>query len=115
MELHVLAGMNENNSKQMESLLEQYRKMMFPGMEEDKSAADKELERARKLLAEEAGKVLLVRPIQPGEALPGNLPEQLKPLAGKAVAEMEKERLKELQSRRRRGKKAGQRTRRPGR
>jgi hypothetical protein len=102
MELHALCAMTSENSKSIEAHLKSYRKMLFPG--DVATAEDNELERAKRLLAQEAQKVLLVTPLKPGEALPGKMPKQLAPIAGRTMADRERERLKELQNRRARGK-----------
>lgn len=103
MELHALAGMNENNGKQVHALLESYRKMMFPGAEKD-SQQEHELEAAKKALAAEASKVLVVRKLEKGAALPGRMHPELQRLGQAHASDLERERLKQQQRRRRRKK-----------
>jgi hypothetical protein len=58
-EITALGAINEANGKQVEAALEGYRKLLFPGMKDQK---DEFLETAKKALAEEAKKVYLIKP-----------------------------------------------------
>jgi hypothetical protein len=62
MQIAVIAGSNEHNSKQLQSLLEIYRRTLFPGSDEH-TKKDKHLEQAKALLAKEAKKLYIMRPL----------------------------------------------------
>ena len=103
MELHALAGMNEHNGKQLEAMLDTYRKLMFPGMEEE-SERESAMAQAQAALAKEAKKVLVVRKLKPGEGLPGKQDERFQPLAARHAADLERERMNERRRRKQRGR-----------
>lgn len=99
MELFTIGMATSENAKAMESLMDGYRKMNFPGIKEKKqSAQETQLDRAKQMLAQEARSVFVVRPLEPGEGLPGggkNLPPQLARLHTRQISEEEQARLKE--------------------
>ena len=97
MQLSVLGYVNEHNSKHLQKLFEKYQNLLLPGSGEDRR--ETELERAKKALMEEVGKVFLVKKLSPG-SVPKNLPPQLQDLATRQLADLERERLKELRKRR---------------
>jgi hypothetical protein len=94
MELHTLAGMNEHNSKQLNAMLDTYRKLLFPGMEEDEER-ESAMAQAQAALAAEAKKVLVVRKLKPGEGLPGKQDKRFAPLAARHAADLEREKMKQ--------------------
>jgi hypothetical protein len=62
MQIAILAGTNEHNQKQLRSLFEIYRRSLFPGSDEH-TKQDKHLEQAKALLAKEAKKLYIMRPL----------------------------------------------------
>lgn len=62
-ELHVLGSLNESNAETLDSALDSYRAMVFPGTKNVKSKEEEQMEAAKRALAEEAKKVLLIKPI----------------------------------------------------
>ena len=107
LEIYTLGAMTKENARDLDSLLESYRRLTFPGMKEKKSTQDEQLEAAKKALAEEAKKVLLIRPInkeamfqraQKAEASGiGKTNPTYNQIAGKAFVEHERNRMQLLQ------------------
>ena len=93
MQMHVLAGMNEHNSKQLQSLLDNYQRALFPGAETDEQQ-DEQMEKAKALLASEAKKVLVVKKYQ-GDEKPLQSHPQLAQLGARHATELERERMKQ--------------------
>ena len=97
MEIIALAGANETNADPLNGLVASYRNMMFPGTQSQTSPQKDEMERRKAALAAEAQKAFIVRPVDIKSAMKKaiNNPEYGK-LAGRAFAEHERERMKEL-------------------
>ncbi len=117
MELYTLGAMDEGNAKDLQSLLESYRRLVFPGTAEKKSKEDEQFEAAKRALAEEAKKVLLIKPIdkdamfkrarraETSGKVEGN--QVYNQIAGKALVEHERERM-QLLHRQQRAEKASE-------
>lgn len=103
MELHALAGMDRDNAKQLGSLLDSYRKMLFPGAESDEEQEDA-MEKAKSALAAEANKVLVVRQYVSGEQ-PLKADPRLAQLGARHAGDLERERMKQMRQVRSRTKK----------
>ena len=58
MEIHAISGLNDKNGDALKGMLDDYRRMLFPGAEKPK---DDFLEGAKKALAAEATKVYMVQ------------------------------------------------------
>lgn len=101
LELVAIAGMNEANEKLLQETVQQIRKMMFPGPD----PVDTEMEARKAALAREAQKVFLVKKVDPKEFMHKNAevmrrnPEAAK-LAGKVLADIERDHLKTLDRKR---------------
>ena len=103
MEIHALGALNEKNSKLVQATLESYRRLMFPGSADTSKTAEDEITRRKAALAKEAQKAFIVKPIDTKAMLNrGRIdsPEVAK-LAGRAMADAERARMKELSRRRR--------------
>ena len=61
MEIIAIAGANEHNRKALVDMLESYRELLFPGMD-NKKKNNKDEDAAKKALVDEAKKVYLVKP-----------------------------------------------------
>lgn len=61
MEIIAIAGANEHNRKALVDMLESYRELLFPGMD-NKKKSNKDEDAAKKALVDEAKKVYLVKP-----------------------------------------------------
>lgn len=94
MELHVLANMTGDNAKQLNSMLDTYRKMLFPGAEED-SAQEEEMAKAKAALAKAAKTVLVVRKLKDGERPAGKMHPELARLGAHHAANLEREKMKQ--------------------
>lgn len=97
-EIQAICGMNEQNTDALKGMVESYRKMLFPGTGSVEDKAAKELEARKAALAKEAEKAFIVRPVDIKQMLKKSVdnPEYAK-LAGKALAEHERQRIKDLQ------------------
>ena len=62
MQIIALSATDEKNASQIKSLMETYRRALFPG-DDQVSKKDKALERAKALLAKEAKKVYVMKPM----------------------------------------------------
>jgi hypothetical protein len=103
MEIYAIGAANSENAKALESLMEGYRKMNFPGVKSKEEVKESDIEKVKKLLAEEAKNVFVVRPLQQGEGLPSGsqVPPQLARLHARQISEEEQARLKQAGSVRR--------------
>jgi len=72
MEIYVIGSMTDENGKQLQGLMDSYRRMQFPGTKDEKQKLESELEQAKRALAGEVDKVFIVRPLEPNEAMPAS-------------------------------------------
>jgi DNA repair photolyase len=106
MEILTIGLANEENAKGLESLMGSYRKMHFPGATAKEEVKDEQLDQAKRLLAEAAKTVLIVRPLLPGENLPDGATSspQMAALHARHITEAEQKRVKEAQRAREKGR-----------
>ena len=97
-EITALAGMDERNGDALQGMVSSYRRLLFPGSQDYEQAQKDEMEARKAALAAEAQKAFIVKPVDIKKVMQRSMdnPEYAK-LAGRAVAEHERTRLKELQ------------------
>tara|TARA_R110002126_G_scaffold45447_2_gene128840 strand:+ start:461 stop:856 length:396 start_codon:yes stop_codon:yes gene_type:complete len=97
MEITALAGMRKENADPLHGLITSYRNMLFPGSNKEKDAGAEDMERRKAALAKEAQQAFIVKPVDIKKVMKRSSenPEYAK-LAGAAIAQHEKGRIKDL-------------------
>lgn len=99
MEIIATAGLNKENGDALLGMLSSYRKMLFPGTKDQAEKEKEELESRKRALAEEAQKAFIVRPVDIKKVLQSTRESNnpaMNQLAGRAIVEHERERMKQL-------------------
>lgn len=98
MEIHVLCGLNESNGDALKGLIISYRNLLFPGSTDVETDSNAELERRKAALAKEAEKAFIVKPVDIKKVMQrANENSDYGKLAGRAIVEHERDRMKQLQ------------------